>query len=114
MSDSVGFSVLYRFKVHPGREEDFRKGWRQMTDAIRDTRGGLGSRLHLTDDGTFVAYAQWPDKDTWERSQELGPAHGEAARLMAESVKERLPPILLHPEIDLLEMLPIKPAVSPA
>lgn len=73
-----------------------------MTAEIRDRRGGLGSRLHLADDGCWVAYAQWPDRATWERSQATNTVDAEAARMMADSIEERLPPILMETSIDLL------------
>ena len=110
MNESVGFSVIYRFKVCPEKEETFRNGWSRMTEAIRDTRGGLGSRLHLAADGIWVAYAQWADKSAWERSREMEPADIEAAQMMAESIEESLPPMLLEPIIDLLELRRTKAA----
>jgi quinol monooxygenase YgiN len=102
MSKRVGFCVLYRFKIRPGAEDSFRRGWARMTGEIRDTRGGLGSRLHLADDGWWFAYAQWPDRAAWDRSQTMAALDTDAEQLMRESVEERLPPILLEPNIDLL------------
>lgn len=105
MSDSIGFCVVYRFKVRAGLEEKFRQGWTRITQEIRQSRSGLGSRLHLSDDGWWVAYAQWPDRETWERSREVQTMDIEAEQLMAESVEERLPPILMEPKVDLLVSL---------
>jgi Antibiotic biosynthesis monooxygenase len=56
--------VVYRWIVDAGHENAFEQAWSSMTDIIRDRYGGLGSRLHRTTDGRFVAYAQWPDKET--------------------------------------------------
>jgi hypothetical protein len=28
--------------------------------------GSLGARLHRSDEGTFIAYAQWPDRESWK------------------------------------------------
>lgn len=98
------FCVLYRFKVRPAMEADFIDGWRRLTAAIRDLRGGLGSRLHRSEDGWWVAYAQWPDRATWQRAQAAeAPADADAAARMSAAIEERLPPLLLTPEIDLLE-----------
>ena len=108
MSDSIGFCVVYRFKVRAGLEEIFRQGWTRITREIRQRRSGLGSRLHLSDDGWWVAYAQWPDRETWERSREVQAMDIEAEQLMAESVAERLPPILMEPKVDLLVSLQSK------
>jgi quinol monooxygenase YgiN len=105
----VGFAVIYRWKLKPGRQRDFLAGWRRATAAIRGARGGLGSRLHRTPDGTWLAYAQWPDRATWEASRAQGTADSEAAALMHDSIEEQLPPILLEPIADLLELLPAEP-----
>ena len=103
MSTGVGFSVIYRFRVKPDREEAFRDGWRRLTIAIREHRGGLGSRLHRAEDGLWIAYAQWPSRAAWEQSRTMESADEQAGQLMADSIVESLPPILLEPVIDLLE-----------
>jgi quinol monooxygenase YgiN len=102
MSNHVGFCVIYRFKVRDGAENAFRQGWTRITEEIRRDHSGLGSRLHRADDGLWVAYAQWPDRNAWEQSQAMKTDDKEAAKLMAASIEERLPPILMEPAIDLL------------
>ena len=62
------FAVIYRWKLIPDREAQFEQGWRAGTAAIAKEFGGWGSRLHRADDGTVFAYAQWPDRATWERA----------------------------------------------
>ena len=104
MSAQVGFTVIYRFEVHPDKEASFITGWSQMTEAIRDQRGGLGSRLHRSEDGAWVAYAQWPDREAWERSRKMDSPHEEAGRLMADAMISSAPPVLLDPVMDLLEL----------
>ena len=101
--NSVGFCVIYQFKVKHGAEEMFQSGWSRVTEEVRDSRGGLGSRLHLSDDGWWIAYAQWPNRDAWERSQQMDLIDAEAAQMMAESIVDRKTPILLAPQIDYLE-----------
>jgi len=64
------FAVIYRWKILRGREAQFEEGWRAGTAAIAREFGGWGSRLHRGEDGVFVAYAQWPDRATWERAME--------------------------------------------
>lgn len=73
-----------------------------MTLEIRDTCDGLGSRLHKAEDGTFVAYAQWKDKETWEKAQEIPTIDEEAVKLMRESIEERLPTVFMETLDDLL------------
>lgn len=108
MGNRVGFCIMYRFKVRPAREADFQSAWGRLTEAYKRDRGGLGSRLHRAEDGLWVAYAQWPTKQMWEDSRNLGPPDGTAAALMAEAVEERLDPILLTPAKDLLEFVQIE------
>jgi len=110
MTDRVGFCVLYRFRVRDGEEAAFVSAWTELTHGIRDQRGGLGSRLHRDDDGTFVAYAQWPDRATWQRAQELPSVDPVASERMARTMTESFSPILLTPGEDLLERLPAGPA----
>ena len=62
------FAVIYRWRVIPGLEAQFEEGWRAGTERIAAEFGGWGSRLHRTDDGAFIAYAQWPDKGAWEKA----------------------------------------------
>ena len=99
----VGFAVMYRWRLHAGREEAFTRAWADVTRAIRAERGGLGSRLHRAEDGTWVAYAQWPDRATWEAAQGApSAAPADAAATMGEAIAERFTPVLLDPVADLL------------
>jgi quinol monooxygenase YgiN len=105
MAPPIQFCVLYRFKVRPGMEAAFQEGWTRITEAIRDTQGGLGSRLHRTADGWWAAYAQWPDRATWQAAQTSGaPLDPEAVELMRSSIEKRAEPLELEPVIDLLEL----------
>lgn len=65
------FSVIYEFKVQSGLEEQFERSWAEHTCEIREQLGGLGSRLHRNDDGSYVAYAQWPSREKWENAVAL-------------------------------------------
>lgn len=75
-------AVLYRWRVKPGGDEAFQRGWAQLTDSIRAQCGSYGSRLHRADDGTWVAYALWPDRATWEACTPDDPA---ASRLLGDA-----------------------------
>jgi quinol monooxygenase YgiN len=103
MSDpAFGFAVIYRWRLKPGTEASFRAAWEIVTRIIRDEHGGLGSRLHRVDDGSYLAYAQWPDRASWAAMQSAPPADPMASGMMADCVEERLSPILLEPLADLL------------
>ena len=60
------FVVIQRIEVKPNQRQHFVLCWRTVTEAIEEQCGSIGSRLHATDDGTYVAYVQWPDRETWE------------------------------------------------
>ncbi|MCX6343038.1 MAG: hypothetical protein NTU72_11750 [Fimbriimonadales bacterium] len=50
------FAVIYKWKLKAGTEVSFIEAWKQMTIALRE-RGSLGSRLHKSHDGYWIAYA---------------------------------------------------------
>lgn len=47
---------------------EFIKSWKQLTQLIYEYEGSLGSRLHKLNDTSYIAYAQWPDRETWKNS----------------------------------------------
>jgi hypothetical protein len=93
------FAVIYRWRLHDGREEQFVDGWSRVTQAILRSCGSYGSRLHRAGDGSWVAYARWPDEQTRKHCQ-----HGETegARLMGEAIAERFPEITMDLVSDML------------
>jgi quinol monooxygenase YgiN len=95
------FCVIYEWKVRPGKEDQFRETWRNITEAIFHQHGSLGSRLHHADDGRWIAYAQWPDREHWEhhadtigveleRSRQAQALDGEAKVLFRLTVTDDL------------------------
>jgi len=102
---TVGFAVIYRWRVAADKEASFVAAWRRLTTLIMERRGGLGSRLHRASDGTFVAYAQWPSEEAWRASAERGKAEvlDEAAvATMRDAIVERLEEVRLSPVADML------------
>lgn len=82
--------IIYRWRLKEGGEAIFCEGWHEMTESIYKQRGSLGSRLHRSEDKTWVAYAQWPDEETWRMAREAGSANEAAARKMREGSAELL------------------------
>jgi hypothetical protein len=76
MSVENNFVVIYSFKIIPGKENDFIVDWLELTKLIYEHAGSYGSRLHKVDQNFFMAYAQWPDKETWENSNLRLPERG--------------------------------------
>jgi heme-degrading monooxygenase HmoA len=100
---TVGFVVMYRWRLRPGMERQFQQAWERATPLLIRNRGALGSRLHKADDGTWVAYAQWPSKETWERSRASPSVDPEASQQMLAAEAEAFPPVMLIPVADFLK-----------
>ena len=79
------FAAIYAWKAIEGREERFRAGWRRVTEAFLAEHGSLGSRLHRSADGRFVAYALWPDEATWKRAMAAEALDPEGIAMMHDS-----------------------------
>jgi heme-degrading monooxygenase HmoA len=75
----VMFVAVYWWKVHPGKEEQFRAAWRRGTELITAKYGSLGSRLHRAEDGRFIGMAEWPDEATWRAAFEAKMVYDEPA-----------------------------------
>lgn len=62
------FAVIYRGFVFLDREKEYQKAWRQVADYFVTHCGALGSSLHKSDEGEWIAYSKWPDKETRDAS----------------------------------------------
>lgn len=98
----LGFAVLYRWRLKDGAENQFVEAWAAITRFLREERGALGSRLHRCDDGTYMAYAQWPSREAWSAMQGSPSGVPEASRIMKECILESLDDEPLTPLNDLL------------
>ncbi len=67
------YAIIYRFDVRQGQEAQFETSWQLVTHAFMKHAGGLGSRLHKNETGSYIAYAQWPDKISWESARQKLP-----------------------------------------
>lgn len=84
------FIAIYQFKVKPGKNADFISAWEALTQLIYEYEGSLGSRLHQQDDTVYIAYAQWPDKETWKNSGDKLPASADPIRKRMKSACEQI------------------------
>ncbi|WP_166349767.1 hypothetical protein [Phytoactinopolyspora limicola] len=98
-SPDHGYAVIYRWRVHPGRENQLVEGWTRVTRAMHVSCGSYGSRLHRAADGTYLAYARWPDAAT--RSSCSHPDE-EGEQMMADAIAEYLEAAHLEIDVDLL------------
>lgn len=82
------FNVIYRWRVKESCEESFRDAWRRATEAIHQKYYSLGSRLHKSDDGRWIAYAQWRSREDWQAMQNSPlAADEEAFAVMRDSIE---------------------------
>ena len=62
------FCVIYHWKRKTGiTDKQFQDHWHKGTIHIYKTFGSYGSSLHKMKDGTYIAYARWPDRKHWEK-----------------------------------------------
>ena len=101
------FVAAYWWKVHPGKEAQFRAAWRRGTELIQERYGSLGSRLHRDDRGRFIGVAEWPDRATWQAAFDAKMVYDEPATraafvdAIADAAKE--PMLLMEVTDDLLD-----------
>jgi quinol monooxygenase YgiN len=106
MIDGLGFCVLYRARLHPGKEELYIAAWSKLTRLLRSERGGLGSRLHRGADGLWYAYAQWASAEARDAAFKLPSVDPAAEQDVRDSILEYFPEIVLEPIED--QLIPIK------
>jgi quinol monooxygenase YgiN len=96
------FAVIYRWRVAAGKEQQFQRAWESLTRELLASAGSLGSRLHRTSDRVWVAYAQWPSREAWERAAVSSKQGQAAVSSLLAAAEERFEPILLESVADYL------------
>lgn len=82
------FAVIYRVSVDPKREEEFRENWKKVASFFVKERGALGSSLHRSSEGLWVAYSRWPSRSMRDASW---PQEGsEIAAEFPQEIKEAI------------------------
>lgn len=61
-------AVIYRGFVYPEREDEYKTSWKKIVNYFKKHRGALGSLLHKTSEGEYIAYSLWPDQATRDAS----------------------------------------------
>ena len=105
------FVAAYWWKVHPGKEAQFRAAWRRGTEVIRERYGSLGSPPHVDADADgltrFIGIAEWPDRATWQAAFDAKMVYDEPATRAAfvDAIAEtpREPMLLMEVAEDLLD-----------
>jgi hypothetical protein len=68
ISEASNFAVIYRGYILPGKENDYKNAWKFVAQYFVNYRGAIGSCLHQTPEGLWVAYSRWPDQKTRDAS----------------------------------------------
>ena len=82
------YVVLYQFSVKAGRENDFRQHWNHLSQAMLSETKSVGARLHVGEHGTFVAYVQWPTKESYEAQTDLSATAVQARTAMLDACQD--------------------------
>ncbi|HEY8586228.1 MAG TPA: antibiotic biosynthesis monooxygenase [Rhodanobacter sp.] len=87
------FVAIYRWRLHPEREQDFVANWRRITlDGLAGGSGG--SSLFRSAQGLWVAIARWPSRDARDQffgKLDSGAGDPELSARAHLAVIERLP-----------------------
>jgi len=105
------FIAIYQWNVRQDQEEAFLNAWSKLTEIIYREQGSLGSRLHKSHDGRYLAYAQWPSEGTFMFSDTI-PLSAEAEhyrRTIRQSSERILPDTYLTLKVDKLAIEPWSP-----
>ncbi|TNE78841.1 MAG: antibiotic biosynthesis monooxygenase [Bacteroidetes bacterium] len=102
MQKNGSFAVVYRFSVHPGKEQNFLTAWTKMTLLIKEHEGGLGSRLHRSSNGEYIAYALWPDEQSYKKAGSKLPT---SALEIRQTMRESCASIHTEFELNIVEDL---------
>ena len=98
-------SVILEFEPLDGMQDEFFSFWTEFTKVIYENFGSLGSRLHRSSEGKFIAYAQWPNKEIYEKSSAWPDDLVHIRNKMRSLLKGGKPKVLhlLEVEVDLLK-----------
>ncbi len=95
------FAVIYRAFIKSGFELEYQDAWRQVVSYFVKCWGALGSCLHKTTDGMWVAYSRWPDKATRDASW---PGENAPAEVLPVEIKKAM--LIIQNSIDQTQKLP--------
>lgn len=98
------FVILYELRIKSGYEESFERAWHDVTKQVIAKNGSLGARLHRRSDGAYIAYAQWPTREQWQKSHHQ--IEEESVRLHLDEEFVEVPTVIMEMEVvdDLLVM----------
>lgn len=97
------FAVIYQGYLKDGREEEYCSAWKIVARYFVERRGSLGSCLHRTNGGLWLAYSRWPDQKTrdasWPKEDAPSDELPQSVRQAILTIKDCLDPERKLPEI---------------
>jgi hypothetical protein len=101
------FAVIYKCSIKKGAEKQFVQAWKIIAEDFIKHREALGSSLHKTEDGFWVAYSRWPNRamrDKWwgDNKETLPKEIMRAIEQLKECQEEKHPEICMEVVEDLL------------
>ncbi len=103
------FAVIYRATIKTGSEENYKKAWQVVAEYFIKCQGAFGSCLHKSENGVWVAYSRWPDRQTRDASwgdhvdqSAFPPEIIHAVQVIKDCIEEHYPDICMDVECDLL------------
>lgn len=73
--EKPGFAVIYRGFILPGSEKKYQESWHKVATYFIQDCGAMGSALHKTEEGEWIAYSRWPSQALrdkfWGRQENL-------------------------------------------
>lgn len=81
------FAVIYRGYLKEGKEEEYQRLWRKIAKYFMASRGAIGSCLHRTEDGMWVAYSRWPSKKARDAAW---PGKNDPSRELPADIRETI------------------------
>lgn len=115
------FAVIYRTYLKPDQEEAYQGLWNQVATYFIQYRGALGSCLHKTDEGFWLAYSRWPDRATRDASWSSDVAMNDLPSFIKEAIaamkncadeERKLPEICMEMIDDLFDLAPKERAIA--
>ncbi len=62
------FVIVYEFTVKKTHLDSFPPLWNKLTLLVKELSASRGARLHQASACSWIGYAEWPTRDSWENS----------------------------------------------
>ncbi len=97
------FAVIYRGYLKQGMEEEYKNYWNKIASFFIKFRGAIGSCLHKTEEGMWLAYSKWPSKEmrdnAWPEDESVNKSFPKEIKSAIIGLKQCLDPDRNLPEI---------------